>query len=177
MLNDVRCVVFDVGETLVDETRLWTSVAHRCGVPVATVCGVLGGLVESGEHHGQLREVLGVDRYLPPFVIESSDRYPNAADCIDSARRHHLRVGIAGNQPEGFDEQLSAAGVLADFIGSSTPRESPPQPSSTSVIGWTTTSCQHAEQVCVPPTFAAAPGVTSTPGTPSGRSPTSESIR
>jgi HAD superfamily hydrolase (TIGR01509 family) len=119
VLNDVRCVVFDVGETLVDETRLWTSVADHCGVPVATLCGVLGGLIESGEHHGQLWEVLGVDRYMPPFVIESSDLYPDAADCIESARRHHPRVGIAGNQPEGFDEQLSAAGVRADFTGSS----------------------------------------------------------
>lgn len=120
VLNGVRCVVFDVGETLVDETRLWTAVADHCGVPAATLCGVLGGLIESGEHHGRLWEVLGVDRYLPPFVIEESDLYPDAADCIHSARRHHLRVGIAGNQPEGFDEQLSAAGIRADFIGSST---------------------------------------------------------
>lgn len=119
VLDDVQCVVFDVGETLVDETRLWTMVADHCGVPVATLCGVLGGLIESGEHHGRLWEVLGVDGCLPPFVIEESDLYSDAADCIDSARRHHLRVGIAGNQPDGFDELLTAAGMRADFIGSS----------------------------------------------------------
>lgn len=119
ILNGVRCVVFDVGETLVDETRLWTAIAEHCGVPVAALCGVLGGLIEAGEHHGRLWEVLGVNRYLPPFVIEEADLYPDAVECIGSARRHHLRVGIAGNQPEGLDEQLSAAGLRADFVGSS----------------------------------------------------------
>lgn len=119
ILNGVRCVVFDVGETLVDETRLWTAVAEHCDVPVAALCGVLGGLIEAGEHHGRLWEVLGVDRYLPPFVIEEPDLYPDAVEGIGSARRHHLRVGIAGNQPEGLDEQLSAAGLRADFVGSS----------------------------------------------------------
>jgi hypothetical protein len=54
VLKDVRCVVFDVGETLVNESRLWMSIANECGLPLATVCGVLGGLVERGEHHGQL---------------------------------------------------------------------------------------------------------------------------
>ena len=119
-MQGVRCIVFDVGETLVDETRLWTSVADHCGVPVAALCGVLGGLVESGEHHGRLWEVLGIDRVLPPFIIEASDLYPDVVACIDSARRHHLRVGIAGNQPEDLEQQLSAVGVGADFIGSST---------------------------------------------------------
>lgn len=36
-LGSVRWVVFDVGETLVDETRLWTAVAGHCGVPVTTL--------------------------------------------------------------------------------------------------------------------------------------------
>ncbi len=44
VLRDVGYVVFDVGETLVDESRLWMSVADKCGVPLATVCGVLSGL-------------------------------------------------------------------------------------------------------------------------------------
>jgi FMN phosphatase YigB (HAD superfamily) len=120
VLGAVRCVVFDVGETLVDETRLWTKVAEHCGVPIAALCGVLGGLIEAGEHHGRLFDVLGVDRYLPSFVIGKSDLYPDVGDCIGSARRHHLRVGIAGNQPGGLEAQLSAAGVRADFVGSST---------------------------------------------------------
>ena len=115
----MRCVVFDVGETLVDETRVWQGIATACGVPVATVCGVLGGLIERGEHHGRLWEVLGVDRVIPHVVVEGRDLYPDAVACIDAARRSGLRVGVAGNQPVGFEEALLAAGVRADFFGSS----------------------------------------------------------
>ena len=51
VLRGVRWVVFDVGETLVDESRLWEATAEQCGVSVATVCGVLGGLIERGEDY------------------------------------------------------------------------------------------------------------------------------
>lgn len=112
-LGGVRWVVFDVGETLVDETRLWTAVADHYGVPVATLCGVLGGLIEAGEYHGRLWEVLGVDQYLPAFVIEESDLYRDVIDCIGSARRHGLSVGIAGNQPEGLPRHLREKEVKA----------------------------------------------------------------
>jgi FMN phosphatase YigB (HAD superfamily) len=113
------CVVFDVGETLVDESRLWASIAEQCGVPMATLCGVLGALIERGEQHGRLWDVLGVERVEPRFIIERRDLYPDALDCIDAARRHRLRVGIAGNQPAGLEDSLMAAGVTADFVGSS----------------------------------------------------------
>jgi len=119
VLQGVRCVVFDVGETLVNETRIWASIANECGVPVDAVCGVLGGLIERGEHHGRLWDVLGVDRVIPHFVVERRDLYPDALDCIDSARRQDLTVGVAGNQPVGFEDALSLAGVRADFFGSS----------------------------------------------------------
>jgi FMN phosphatase YigB (HAD superfamily) len=119
VLRGVRCVVFDVGESLVDETRVWQAIADECGVPVATVCGVLGGLIERREHHGRLWDVLGVERVVPHVVVERRDLYPDALPCIDSARRRGMKVGVAGNQPVGFDEALSAAGVRADFFGSS----------------------------------------------------------
>jgi hypothetical protein len=69
VLQGVRCVVFDVGETLVNETRIWASIANECGVPMATVCGVLGGRIERGEHHGRLWDVLGVDRVVPHLLV------------------------------------------------------------------------------------------------------------
>ncbi len=111
--------MFDVGETLVDESRLWASVADQCGVSTATVCGVLGGLIERGQLHSQLWDVLGVDRVPPHFIIERCDLYPDACECIDAARARNLTAGIAGNQPDGLHAALAAAGIQADFIGSS----------------------------------------------------------
>lgn len=118
-LRGVRWVVFDVGETLVNENRLWATIADQCGVPVATVCGVLGGLIERGEGHHRLWDVLGVARIEPRFRIERRDLYPDALDCIEVARRLGLGVGIAGNQPAELEDSMPAAGVRAEFIGTS----------------------------------------------------------
>jgi len=38
----VTAVVFDVGETLVDETRNWERVADACGVPRFTLMALVG---------------------------------------------------------------------------------------------------------------------------------------
>lgn len=97
VLRGVRWVVFDVGETLVDESRLWEAIAEQCGVSVATVCGVLGGLIERGESHHRLWDVLGVERVDPRFRIEHRDLYPDALVCIEVVRSLGIAVGIAKN--------------------------------------------------------------------------------
>lgn len=118
-VQGLQCVVFDVGETLVDESRLWISIANQAGVPVFTVCAILGGLIERGESHGRLWDLLGIERVEPPVIIEHRDLYPDALDCIAAARRLQLKVGIAGNQRQGLEGALNGAGLAADFIGSS----------------------------------------------------------
>lgn len=50
-LTDVRAVVFDVGETLVDETAQWTRAARTASVTPFALMGVLGALIERGEDH------------------------------------------------------------------------------------------------------------------------------
>ena len=47
----IEAVVFDVGETLIDETRAWTAWADHLGVPALTFLGVLGGAIQRGEDH------------------------------------------------------------------------------------------------------------------------------
>ena len=53
-MSGIRAVVFDIGETLVDETRHWSAVARYTGVPELTLMGVLGGLIERRESHRSL---------------------------------------------------------------------------------------------------------------------------
>src|SRR5205814_314498 len=55
----VTAVVFDVGETLVDETAMWERAADACGVPRFTLMGVLGGLAARGEDHRRVWSLLG----------------------------------------------------------------------------------------------------------------------
>lgn len=49
----LKAVVFDVGETLVDETRMWERAADVAGVLRFTLMGVLGGLAARGAHHNR----------------------------------------------------------------------------------------------------------------------------
>ena len=43
-----RWVVFDVGETLVDETRVWSTWADVVGIPRLTFMAVLGAVIARG---------------------------------------------------------------------------------------------------------------------------------
>lgn len=52
-------MVFDVGETLIDETRHWTVLADAVGVPRLTFFAVFGSLIERGEDHRRIWSELG----------------------------------------------------------------------------------------------------------------------
>jgi phosphoglycolate phosphatase-like HAD superfamily hydrolase len=54
----IQAVVFDVGETLVDETRPWGEWADWLGVPRLTFFAVLGGVIERGEEHHRAAQIL-----------------------------------------------------------------------------------------------------------------------
>ena len=111
----IRAVVLDVGETLVDETREWGVRAGRAGIPRLTLFGVLGGLVERGEHHRRVWEVLGVPE-PEPVERELSDLYPDALPCLAELRAAGLRVAVAGNMPAVHEALLAP---YVDAAGSS----------------------------------------------------------
>ena len=46
-----RWVCLDVGETLIDETRIWSVWADELGVPRLTFMAALGAVIERGEEH------------------------------------------------------------------------------------------------------------------------------
>lgn len=116
---EVRAMVFDVGETLVDESRAWISLAERSGVTPFTLMGLLGALIDRGEDHRHIWDLLGVERPVGPPRIEPVDLYPDALACLQAAKEAGFSVGIAGNEPAGAETQLREAGFVADFIASS----------------------------------------------------------
>ncbi|HEX3256573.1 MAG TPA: HAD family hydrolase [Gaiellaceae bacterium] len=100
----LKAVVFDIGETLVDETRMWERAADAAGVPRFTLMGVLGGLAARGEHHDNAWALLGVDR--PASSWEPEELYPDAPDCLERLRGLGLSVAAVGNTPAGTEELL-----------------------------------------------------------------------
>jgi HAD superfamily hydrolase (TIGR01509 family) len=116
----VKAVFFDVGETLVDETRLWSSVAAQHGVPLLTFMGVLGGVIERGEHHRRVHELLAPDRpYADWPDIEPGDFYPDALPCLAECKAAGWVVGLAGNQPAAAERALLALDLDVDVVASS----------------------------------------------------------
>lgn len=110
----LTAVVFDVGETLIDETHMWERAADVAGVPRFTLMGILGGLAARGEHHSRAWEILGVD--CPASTWEPEDFYGDALPCLQALRRMGVLVAAAGNVPAGYEEPLREH---VDILGSS----------------------------------------------------------
>ena len=125
----MRFYVFDVGETLVDETRLWGRHADRLGIRRLTFFGVLGALIAADRHHRDVFAYFGVDadRYLadlarlddPADGILLSDFYPDAAPTMAALRQAGHSVAVAGNQPERAAQEIEALGIELDFVATS----------------------------------------------------------
>jgi len=126
----VRAIFFDVGETLIDETRHWGLWADYLRVPRLTFFAVLGALIHRGVHH---REIFKI--FDPEFDYDTawgerlkrgetydflpSDFYPDALPCLKTLKGAGYAIGISGNQPEGCEAALREAGMEADVLASS----------------------------------------------------------
>jgi HAD superfamily hydrolase (TIGR01662 family) len=126
----VRAVVFDVGETIVDETRIWSEWADWLGIPRLTFLAVIGaGIKPGGDHRAPFRifrpdldlaaerakrEAAGV-----PDGLRVDDFYPDAVPAIRAVRDAGYRVGVVGNQPSSVEVVLRELDVPLDLVASS----------------------------------------------------------
>jgi HAD superfamily hydrolase (TIGR01509 family) len=110
----VRVVVFDVGETLVDETGMWTRVAEAAGVTPFTLMAALGATIALGRRHDDVWRLLGIDRPAGTWTMD--DWYPDARACISRLRSGGYRVCAGGNTPSFVEDDLRAE---FDAVGSS----------------------------------------------------------
>ncbi|MEA2903964.1 MAG: hypothetical protein QOI12_1351 [Alphaproteobacteria bacterium] len=126
----IKAGFFDVGETLINEARLWNGWAAYLGVPAAVFISALEKTIGDGQHH---RHVF--DRFRPGFDLETArrdraarndtdlftadDLYPDALPCLRALRARGYMIGIAGNQPAEAERMLSALGVTIEVVTSS----------------------------------------------------------
>jgi HAD superfamily hydrolase (TIGR01549 family) len=110
----VEAVVFDVGETLVDETRTWEAVADECGVTRFTLMALVGASIARGESHLRALERLGIAPSRRAFFLDQW--YPDALPCLERLRGARLTVGAIGNMAVEHEELIRPH---VDFVSSS----------------------------------------------------------
>jgi HAD superfamily hydrolase (TIGR01509 family) len=126
----IEAVVFDVGETLVDETRAWSAWADHLGVPRLTFMAALGAFIARGAHHREpfalFRPGIDMDAEIRAFratrdatPFEPEDLYPDAVEAIRELARCGYRLGAAANQPIEAVAALRALDLPFELIGMS----------------------------------------------------------
>jgi HAD superfamily hydrolase (TIGR01509 family) len=100
----VEAVVFDIGETLVDETNMWTRVAEAGGVTPFTLMAGLGATIARGEQHDAVWGLLGIEN--PPGTWTMDDWYPDALPCLARLRAAGYGIYASGNAPEFVEDEL-----------------------------------------------------------------------
>lgn len=122
-----RWVVLDVGETLIDETRVWSLWADLLGVPRLTFMAAFGALIAFGGEHQDIFDRFGVtdwrDRWPEHETIyggfQADDLYPDALPAIAALKERGYHVAVIGNQPAQRSEQLRALGVDTEVMAMS----------------------------------------------------------
>jgi FMN hydrolase / 5-amino-6-(5-phospho-D-ribitylamino)uracil phosphatase len=122
-----RWVCLDVGETLIDESRVWETWAQILGVTRFTFMAAMGAMLARGRQFDEVFEFLGVtnrEEHRTAFDeayggFQESDLYPDAKPALDDLRAAGYRVAIIANQPAERTEELRFLGVRAEVMGMS----------------------------------------------------------
>jgi len=125
-----RWVVLDVGETLVDETRVFRTWAEIFGLPELTLMAVLGGSISNASDADGWRRFFELIQHpdwqdsRPEFearygALRPDDLYPDALRALDGLKDRGYRVAITANQPARRHAELEALGVDVEAMGMS----------------------------------------------------------
>jgi HAD superfamily hydrolase (TIGR01662 family) len=122
-----RWACLDVGETLIDETRIWCIWAVELGVPRLTFLAALGAVIARGGEHRDVFPMFGADDWqLRMASVEGAyggfaaeDLYPDALPALAALRDAGYRIAVVANQPAARGKQLRDIGLEADVLAMS----------------------------------------------------------
>ncbi|WP_066364501.1 HAD family hydrolase [Herbidospora mongoliensis] len=126
----IRSVVLDVGETLIDESRIWWRWAIRLGVTPMTLMGALGAMAATNGSYRAAFELVRPDFDFAAELaawekddpdglrenFDADDLYPDVRSSLAAMRDAGYQVVIAGNQPIQAYAQLAAMDLPNDGI-------------------------------------------------------------
>ncbi|MFF2550265.1 HAD family hydrolase [Nocardia sp. NPDC058058] len=126
----IQAVVFDVGETLVDETREYGTWADWLGVPRHTFVSVFGAVIALGQDYREAFQIFrpGFDLSQQrearaaaghPETYGEEDLYSDVRPALSKLRDMGVWVGIVGNQTVRSGGILRSLDLPTDFIATS----------------------------------------------------------
>jgi HAD superfamily hydrolase (TIGR01549 family) len=126
----ISAVVFDVGETLVDETREYGTWADWLEVPRHTFAAAFGAVIAAGLDYRETFQI-----FRPGFDLDKErqaradagqaewfgedDLYPDVRPALSKLRAMGVWVGVVGNQTVRAGELLRALDLPTDFVATS----------------------------------------------------------
>jgi FMN hydrolase / 5-amino-6-(5-phospho-D-ribitylamino)uracil phosphatase len=122
-----RWVMFDVGETIIDETRVWSIWADMLGITRLTFMAGFGAVLARGGEHRDVFELFNVPDWRTAWPeheaiyggFQATDLYPDAVPTLDALRARGYRVAVIGNQPGSRTAELRRIGIEAEVIAMS----------------------------------------------------------
>ncbi len=128
--RSIAVAAFDIGETLIDETRIWSRWADRLSVTRLTFLGVLGAMAAAGRPHRDafefFRPGLDIEAEMAAWAAEDptglrenfdgDDLYADVPGCFAGLRDAGIAVVIAGNQPPQARAALEALDLGVEHI-------------------------------------------------------------
>lgn len=126
----IRAAVFDVGETLMDDSTYWGSWADWLTIPRHTLSALVGVVTAQGRDNADALRLIrpGLDLEAERAAREAAghgesitdaDLYPDARPALAALRDAGLWVGIAGNQTARAGQLLRDLDLPADAIATS----------------------------------------------------------
>lgn len=126
----IRAIWFDVGETLIDESREYGTWADWLGVPRHTFSAMFGAVIARGEDYRQVfqhfrpdfdlkqERQVRLDAGIGEF-LNGHDLYPDARPCLQALRDAGFFVGVAGNQTARAGRFLRELNLPCDLLATS----------------------------------------------------------
>ncbi len=121
-------VAFDIGEVVIDETRVWATWADIIGVSPLTFGAVLGVAIADGLGWEDVFDELAPNMVWQDFEDEhearyggfrDDDVYGDVRDCLTALQADGLKVVLCGNQPARRQAQLTALDLPHDAMAMS----------------------------------------------------------
>jgi HAD superfamily hydrolase (TIGR01549 family) len=125
--SESRWIALDVGETLINETRVWSVWADLLGVSRLTLFAALGAEIADGGDHQTSFERVGVPDWRERLEeaetiyggFRADDLYPDALPAVNALCQAGYRVAIIANQPARRTPELRALGFEPDVMAMS----------------------------------------------------------